>query len=819
MSFDNFHQDIRQAARRLRHDRSFTLAAILILALGIGANTAVFSTVNSVLLRPITYYEPDRLFAVEEIIPQLVQLATRLPVNAWHYREWKNRCSCFEDVALADRQQFNLTGTGDPERVSAARVTTNFFSVLGVSTQAGRTFVPDEGKDGNDNVVVLSDALWRRRFGANASVVGQTVNLNGLPHIVVGILPPSFRHHLRLAMGVGAKDPVDVYKPWPIDKDQSGWVGDHNYAAVARLPRGKTPQQSLAELNVIQAEIAKRFTTSDGKSVQWDLLGSLIPLQDQVVEKGRSGLLMLLAAVGTVLLIACLNLGNLMLVRATLRARETAVRIALGAPRGRIFRGVLIESLLVAFCGAALGIGFAFAFVRLFVVFAPLGLPRADEVSMDWYALAFALALSIGSAVLFGVIPAVRLMGADPQESLRASGRSLTETKNKLRIRELLVAIEVGLSAALLIVAGLLITSFIRLGAVDRGFSAQNVLTAQISLPNTRYPSKEKRRQFYRELSSRLEARSGITAAGIISVLPLQGPAWTDIVTIEGDTKPLDQRPILPYRTVSPNYIHAMGIPLYGGRSIQETDYPRRVAVVSQRAAEKIWRGENPIGKLFRRAVPTEPPFEVVGVVGDIRSEALEKEFDPSIYVSLWERAPETAAVAIRTNSDPRQAIGILRESVAALDPEVPIAQLQTMTQIENDSVAQRRFLTLLVVCFAAAALLLAALGTYSVIAYSVSGRTNEIGIRMALGAKPADVLTMVFRSGMWPVAIGLSAGIIGALGISRFISALLYSVSATDPITFVIVAGITLFAAFAACWVPARRAARTSPLQALRYE
>lgn len=819
MHFDTLAQDVRQAWRRLLHDRFFTVAAILILALGIGANTAVFSIVNSVLLRPLVFQEPERLFAIQEVVPQLTQFAPQLPVNAWHYREWKSRCSCFEDVALSNQQEFNLTGEGDPERVSAARVTPNFFSVFGTSAQVGRTFVSEEGQDGKENVVVLSDALWRRRFGGNPSIVGQTIRLNGVSHVVVGVLPPSFRYHLRPTVGTTFRERVDVYKPWPIDKDQSGWVGDHNYTAVARLPRGKTPRQALAELNVIQAEIATRFQTSDGQRVPWDLFGVLVPLQDQVVERGRSGLLLLLAAVGTVLLIACLNLGNLMLVRATARGRDTAILAALGASRGRIFRGVLTESLLLASWGAALGVGLAYTLVRAFVIVAPIDLPRVDEVSIDSHALAFAIVLAVGTALLFGILPAFRLMRADPQESLRTAGRSLTESRSKLRIREGLVAVEVGLSAALLIVAGLLITSFIHLGEVDRGFDAQNVLTAEISLPNTRYPDKEKRREFYRDLTSRIEAQSGVIAAGVISVLPLQGDAWADIVTIEGDTRPLAERPILRYRTVSPNYLRAMGIPLYSGRSIQETDYPRRVAVVSQGAAEKIWRGENPIGKRFRRAAPAEPAFEVLGVTGNVRSTGIDKEPEPIVYVSLWERAPETGSIAIRTSSDSRQAIGILRESVKSLDPDVPIAEIQTMTQIESNSVAQRRLQTLLVLSFAASALVLAALGTYSVLRYSVSRRTNEIGIRMALGAKPADVAMMVLRQGLWPVAIGLGAGIVGALAIGRFLSALLFSVSPRDPATFAIVACVTLAAALVACWIPARRAAKLAPLRALRYE
>ena len=819
MRRDGVLQDLRHSFRALRRDRVFTVGAIVILALGIGANTAVFSLVNNILLRPLHYREPDRLFAVQEVIPQLSQFAPVLPVNAWHYREWKSRCSCFEDVALVAQEEINVTGAGQPERVSAAKVTANFFSVLGVPAQLGRTFVEDEGHEGKENVAILSDGLWRRRYGADPAVIGQTVKLNGISYVIIGILPSDFRHHLHNSFGRPGKEQVDIYKPWPLEKDESGWTGDHNHAAVARLPRGKTPEQALAELNVIQAEIARRFESS-GQAVKWDLFGYLTPLQTQAVERAHAGLWLLLAAVGTVLLIACLNLGNLMLVRATARERDLAIRVALGASRDRIFTSILSETLLLALCGAVSGIAVAFALVRMFSTFAPLDLPRLNEVAIDWRALAFAVVLSIGAALLFGMVPALRTSRVNPQDSLRSTGRSLTDARGKLRIRELLVIAEVGLSVMLLVVAALLITSFVRLGAVARGFDAHNVLTAQISLPAASIPDREKRYEFYLEILNRLEAQPAVSAAGITAVLPLQGSAWADIVTIEGDTRPVAERPILSYRMISPHYLRALGIPLLGGRSLEESDHPRRVAVVSRSAADKLWPGQNPIGKRFRRAVPTEAAFEVIGIAGDVRSTGLDREPELIVYVPLWERSRETAwSIAIRTNSDPKAAVGLLRETVRSLNTDVPVDRIQTMTQIESDSVAQRRFQTLLVVCFAGSALSLALLGTYSVVAYSVRRRTSEIGIRIALGAKPAQIITMVLREGLRPVTIGLAAGVIGALALGRLVSALLFGVRPTDPATFIMVAGMTIGAALLACWIPSRRAASITALEALRQE
>ena len=815
--FDGVLADTRHSLRRLRRSPGFAVAAILILAIGIGANTAVFTVVNSVLLRPLTYSEPDRLYAVSEIVPQFVDRFPELPVNARHYLEWKQRCACFEDVALADDGEWNLAAPGEPVRLMGARVTGNFFAVLGVSAQLGRTFVAAEGAGGDENVVMLSDALWQSRFGGNPAIVGQTVELNGVANVVVGVLPRNFRNHwTRPGVGTAPK-PIDVYQFWRVDAQGIDWAGEHNYAAVARLPPGKTQEQALAELNVLQAEISQRF---EGDERSMTLLGSLISLQEQVVARSRAGLLLLLGAIGTVLIIACLNLGNLLLVRALGDGRETAIRVALGAEGARIFRAALIESLLLACSGGLLGVLLAFQLVRVFAAVAPVDLPRADEVSLDGAALGFALLLSIGAALLFGTLPALRSMRANPQDSLRATGRSQTDRGGGARLREGLVATEVGLSVTLLVVAGLLIASFIRLDGVERGYDAENLLTAEVSLPAARYPDVETRRRFYDELVDRLEGQSDISVAGVGSLLPLGGDfIWGDTVTIEGDVRPIGQRPVMSYRTVSPDFLRALGIPLHAGRQMQPSDYPRRVAILSRSAAERLWPGEDPVGKQFRRGVPTEPAFEVVGVASDVRTAGLDKDPAPLVYVPLWERSPETGALAVRTSSEPLLAAAALRESVRALDPTIPVSQIQTMAQIESDSTAQRRFQTLLVIVFATCALLLAVIGIYGVVAYSVARRTSEIGLRMALGARPRDISTMVLRQGLRPLALGVAAGVAAALVLGRFLSAFLFGVEANDPVTFAAVTGIVGAAALLACWIPARRAMRTAPLEALHFE
>jgi predicted permease len=807
-------QDIRHASRTLLREKSFAILSILILAIGIGANTAVFSIVNSVLLQPLRYGDPDRLVAVQEIVPHLGNSV--LPVNARHYQEWKDGCSCFEDVALAASSEFNLTGSGEPERLSAALVTANFFSVLRVAPWLGRGFSPEEQTEGRDNVVIVSNRLWQRRYGADPTLVGQNISLDGIPHQVAGILPDNFRHHLRSTLGQTLVPPIDVYKPWSPPTDE-GVEFSFNYSAVARLGEGVGVEQATAELNTIQAGIAAQFKSTQKR----ELRALLTPLQVQAVEGSRNGLLLLLAAIGTVLLVACLNLGNLMLVRATARNRETAIRCALGAPRLRVFRSALVESLTLALTGAVIGVALAFALTEVFSMIAPVGLARADEVRLDGYALAFAAVLSVGTAMIFGIAPAWRSAHADPQDALRAGGRSLTEGGRKGRLRQILLGAEVGLTTILLVVAGLLVASVVRINDVERGFDTESVLTAQVNLPGTRYPESENRLQFYERLIASLEAKPGVASAGVVTVLPLQGMGWADLLLLEGDTRPMEERDAALFRAITARYLAALGIPLLSGRQFDDADDERRVALISLSLAERVWPGMNPIGQRFRDLGTDigQPPFEVVGVVGDIRTAGLDSDAVPSVYVPMWYRSPRNASIAVRTSSDPRGAAGVLRSTVAELDPELALSQVQTMTQIENDSLAQRRFQTNLVSGFAISALLLAALGTYSVISYSIARRTSEIGIRLALGARMRHIVTMVVRQGLWPAVVGLVLGIYGAVAASRFISAMLFNVSPTDTSVYTAVAGVIGLSVLLACWVPARRAARIAPTDALRYE
>lgn len=804
--------DVRECVRRLRRRPSFALTAVAVLAIGIGANTAVFSVVNSVLLRPLPYAEPDRVYSVGEMIPELVDRFPVLPANARHFLEWK-RCTCFDDVAMIDDREWNLAGAGDPERIVGARVTPNLFTLLGVPAQLGRIFV--EADEYDERVVVISDALWRSRFGANADALGQSLLIDGVSHVVIGVLPPSFRNHLRRQGFSAVERRIDAYKPWRVNVERVGWMGEHNFPVVARLPAGKTEEQALAELNALQASLQQHF---EGPESAFSLRGTLTPLKEQVVERGRAGLLLLLAAIGAVLLIACLNLGNLMLVRALAQGRETAIRAALGASRARILRTALIESVLLALGGALTGVALAFNLVAVFAAYAPAGLPRADEIGMDASALGFALVLSAGCAAAFGLVPALWLVRADPQESLRGAGRA-TESSDRSRLREWLVAGEVALSAALLIVAGLLLASSVRLDRVERGYDSANVLTAELSLPSGSYPDSDARRRFYDELVERLESRREVIAAGVTSVLPLKGDADAHIFTAEGDERPLDERPVFAYRTVSPDYLRALGIDLYAGRPMQHSDFPRRVAILSRSAAERVWPGENPVGNHFRRAIPTEPAFEVVGVAEDVRSAGLDRAPPPIVYVPLWDRSPEGGSVAIRTSSVPLVAVALLRETVRAIDPTIPVSSIATMGEIERDSTAQHRFQTLVVTVFAAAALVLAVIGIYGVVSYSTVRRTNEIGLRMALGASPRSVLGIVIRGSLRPIVLGLAGGIVGALAIGRFVSALLFGIEATDTATFATVTVVIAVAAVAASWVPARRAARIAPLTALRHE
>jgi predicted permease len=814
---EHLWHDVLFAFRALRKERSFALTAILILALGIGAQAAVFSLVNGILLRPLTYRDPGRLYAIQEVVPQLSNVYPVLPVNGRHYFEWTRHCSSCESIALinTDDAGMNLAGAGEPERISDERVTANYFSVLGIGAQIGRTFEDENGQPGHDHVVVLSDSLWRRKFGADPSVIGRSITLNDTPMTVIGVLPAWFRAPAWQSLGIPMKERVDIFRAWAINENEWDPMGDFDFGAVVRLRPGATASQAGAELNVIQAQIASTLKGED----RVDLLALLSPLQAKITSQERGGLWLLLGSVGAVLLIVCVNLGNLMLSRALGRTRETAVRIALGASRGRVVRGILVECFVLALAGGLLGVALAEVLVRVLVSMAPVDLPRLSEVHVDWRVLLFALGAAAISGLFFGVFPAWRLTQVDPQDAMRSGSRGSTESGGRMRVRELLVSAEVGLSCLLLIVAGLLLSSFARLMGVDRGFEVQHILTAQISPSRPRYEDDAKRQRLYHDVIAKLQTEPGVMSAGLISVLPLNGQLWADVISVPGDTRPIMERPIAAYRPVTPDYFRTMGIRLIAGRTIAENDQPRRLVIVSQHTAEAVWPGQDPIGKGFHGGDPKDPPYEIVGVAADVRAVSLQDAPGLMVYAPYWGRVPWSASIAVRTAGDPVAAAGAIREAVWSADSQLPVSDIETMEQIESQSLSQRRFQIALLAVFAGSALLLAALGTYGVLAFSVARRTNEIGIRMALGAQPGNILSMVMRRGLVPVAFGLVAGVGGALALGRVLSGLLFAVSPYDWRTILGVIALSMICAVAACWVPARRATRVDPLDALRYE
>jgi putative ABC transport system permease protein len=811
---DRLRRDVRHAVRTLGRDSGFSIGVVAMLALGIGANVAVFSLVDGVLLQPLPYKQPDRLMIVRESIPER---GTRTSsVNALHFREWME-CECFEQIALAEYlQQANLAGEGDPARVAYLRVTPNAFSLLGVSAQIGRTLGREDVEGGEQPKVLISDSLWRGQFGADADIVGKTIDLDAEPFTIVGVLPPQFQYH------AAGSAPVDIYRPWAVEP-QSWWQWNNNYSysALGRLADGVSPAAALDELNAIQARIADEYFIGDSASLSLEAV--LTPLHEWVTMRSRASIYLLLAAVAAAFLVACLNVANLMLVRATARSREAGIRSALGATRLAIFRSVFIESVLLALAGAAGGIALAWTALKGVKSLAVTGLPRLAEVQLDWTVLAAAVALTVIAVLAFGLVPALKLTRIDPERALETGSRCVTETSGRIRGRQLLVAVEVALSVTLSIVAGLLLVSFVRLGAVDRGFDSTNVVTAEVSLPAVRYPDNESRLQFWNALRAELTAAPGTTEAGLTSALPLRGNYFGSTAIREGERPPAEEQLIVQYRFISEGYLSAIGIPLLRGRYLNEDDYDRNSAVVSERTARLLWGDANPIGRRFHWNDP-EHPFEVVGVVPDVPSIDLETAPTPIVYRPFAAAGDgalviSSSSIAVRLDGNLTAGASILRRAVKSLDPDLAISRLQTMEQIESASVRSRRFQLYLVGSFGLASLLIAALGIYSVLAYAVSARHHELAMRMALGAHRRSVLSFVLKQGLRPVLAGIGLGLIGAIALGRMLSGFLYGVAPTDATTFAVVVAVTLLAAVLASVFPARRAVRTSVLTVLRYE
>jgi putative ABC transport system permease protein len=815
---NTLRQDLRYGARMLLKKPGFTIAAVLTLALGIGGNAAIFGLVNSILLRPLPYRQPERLYTIWEFIPKLRDRFPSLPVSARHYLEWREQSIFFEQIAVVSPSSMNLTDAGEPERLGAARVSANFFSMVGVDPQLGRAFVEGEDKPQAQPVAVISDSLWRRRFDNDLSVIGRSITIDGKRFTVVGVMPRNFPfpRGKELHQFVNFEQRTDLFLPLVFKPEELSELGSFNYAVIARLKNGSTPDQAQAEISAIQSRIAQRTPELE------DLSAFLLPLQETLVGNVRQGLTLMLAAVGFVLLIVCVNLANLMLSRAPLRRREFAIRIALGATRARLIAQLLTESLLLALIGGALGVLLAFWGIGALATNIPVDLPRLEEVRVDGQAVLYAFLISVVTGALFGLWPAIRATKVELNETLKLGGRALTKGTGSGRLSGALIVVEVSLSVLLLVGAGLLLRSFVRVMNVDRGFKAENVLIADLSLSPTRYIEITHRREFYRRLLEQVDSLPGVRASGIASAAPLAKETSVTVIIAEGAPQvPAVERPLVDRRYVSPGYFKTMDIPLRQGRLFDESDHKQAVVILSEKIARRLWPGEDPIGKWIREGDST-PVTKIVGVVGDIRSSALEKEPSSAMYLPYWQGDLldlSGMALMVRTDVDSQSIAGVLRDEVHKLDAETPIAEMKTMERVVSESVSRRRFQMFIISVFAGVALLLAAIGIYGVVSYSVTERTNEIGIRLALGAERRDVFRLVLKQGMIPAVTGVFVGLVAAFALARLIRSLLFGVSATDPATLVVIALMLTIVALLACWIPARRATKVDPMIALRYQ
>ena len=807
--------DLRYAFRALARDPGFAAIVILILAVGIGANTAMFSIVDGILLRPLPFRDPGRLVAIQEVVPKIANIAPSIPVNAMHFEEWRKSWQAAEGLAMLSSYSSNLTSGGDPESVIMGRVSSNLFSILGVRPHLGRSFRDEEDRPGSDHVAVLSDSLWQRRFHGDPGVLGRKILLDGVPYEVIGVLPadveiPKMSQIQAMATGVGSPE---VWKPFAIRDQERDPMGDFNFGCIARLKPGVTVSQAGDELDAIQANIAHSLAE------YIELRAAIAPLQEQITGRSRQGLLLLMLAVGMVLLIVCVNIANLLLARATGRGREFAVRAAIGASSARLLRQMLTESFLVAILGGALGLAIAAGALQLILANAPADLPRLNEIHLDGRVLGIGFALTLASTAIFGLIPAWRSSRVDLQSGLRAGGRSATESRQSGRLRALLVAIETGLCTVCLVAAGLLLNSFVRLLHVDKGFNPEHAITVNLNLPAPRYPDLAHRSDFLHKAIDATRALPGVSAVGVSNLLPLAGEGSNNMINLDGDTTPLMERPIADFRSINEDFFHAMEIPIVQGRVVQASDRGRPVSVISEAAARRIWPGKNPVGQHYHLGDLSAPSLEVIGVAGDVRAGSLQKQPNPTVYIPYWQRDQRQMTLIVRTPMDPASIANAVRAEIRRLDPEMPVPQFRSMGEIVSASVAQRRFQLTLVLLFAAIALALASLGIYGVVSYSVAQRRGEMGIRMALGATGSDLRGLVVRQGLTPVVMGLAAGLLVAIAVGRVLSGLLFGVSAADPLTVFAVASVLLAVAAAACYVPAFRATRSDPLVALRYE
>ena len=802
---ETIYQDLRYSVRMMIKSRAFTAIAVLALALGIGANSAIFSVVNSVLLRPLPFDEPDRLLMVWETNIKRGQSGT--PASVANFVDWQNQNTVFEHISAFDSSSFIMTGGAEPERIPGVRVSATLFPLLRVSPFLGRSFTAEDDKAGASPVVIVSYNFWKQRLGSDTNLEGKSLVLEGKIHQVVGVMPKGFQFYNLES---------ELWTPFAFTADDMSSRGAHYINVVARLNPGVTKEQAQEDMGRIANLLADQYPdTNSGRGI------NLVGLHEQLVGDVRPALLILLATVGFVLLIACANVANLLLARAASRHKEVAIRMALGANRSRLIRQLLTESILLALIGGGIGLLLALWGVDLLTALAPDNLQSVKGVGMDSHVLGFTLVVSLMTGIMFGLVPALQASKPDLNEALKEGGRTSADSRRNF-FRTLLVVFEVSLSLVVLICAGLMVMSFSRLLQVSPGFNPDNVLTMGLSLPDTKYKEPEQWSAFTRQVLDRVNVLPGIQSAGAITNLPFgDGNMMLTFRRTDGPPMLPSEQHATIFHANTPGYFQTMGIPLMKGRDFTEHDAENAppVLIINETMARLHFADEDPVGKTMIVGYGNPVPRQIIGIVGDVKHTGLAKDQRAETYSPCAQTPFPFITLVVRSTSDTAGLLAAIRREVQAIDKDQALASVRTMRERISNSVAQPRFYTLLLSLFAVVALLLAAVGVYGVMSYSVTQRTREIGIRMALGADRTNIVKLVIRQGMAPAVIGVAIGLVAAFGLTRLMTSLLFAVSATDPVTFASISLLLTTVALLACYIPARRATKVDPMVALRYE
>ena len=814
---NNLLQDLKHGLRVLLKNPGFTAAAIIVLALGIGANTAIFSVVNAVLLRPLPFHDPARLVQIWHVPPaKSFPGMTEFAVSAANFVDWQQQNDVFDKMAIYTGSSLNLTGREQPEALQGAAVSADFFSTLQVQPMLGRTFTPDQDQQGENHAVVLTYGLWKSRFAANPNIAGQTVSFDGQPYIVTGVMGPKFK-----------------FPGWAQYWTPMGWTdkeravrGEHHYMVIGRLKPNTPIPQAQAQMNAISARLAQQYPEDDKG---WGAV--VIPLREQLVSDVRPALLVLLGAVAFVLLIACANVANLVLAKTFGRRKEIAIRVALGATGSRVVQQILAETLLLSFAGGALGLLLAHSGIALILKFLSDNLPKSTEVTLDASVLTFTIFISIVTGVIAGLLPAIRMTKTNVNDALKQGLGKTDSDSGGRRTRSILVVSEVALSLILLVGAGLMIRSLWLLSTLDAGFDPHNVLTMTIVVPRNKYSRPIDEIAFFDRVLSKVRVLPGVVSAGLIDDLPLNNEGSHQPFAIEGrPVQAMSDQPEIDTRTITPGYMSTMRIPLRRGRDFSAADGPDRpgVVLISESMAKRFWPNEDPIGRHLTMTFFPDKVREIVGIVGDVKLEGMDTAASSAtVYLptaqlsgsSLGEWHSFPMQLAVRTQLQPASLVSAVKNTIHSIDSDQPVTDIMTMDDVVDTSLSQRRFSMLLLAAFAVLALLLAAVGIYSVLAFAVRRRVREIGIRVALGAEVKDILQLVLTEGMKPALIGLLLGVAGALALGRVLASFIYGIAAYDLLTFAAVATLLAAVALLASIIPAYRAARIEPTRALREE